>query len=293
MAVMMKDDEDDDGDLWIYLAPRGRVPTIGEERGQLPRGEQIARYDSPHGSVRYVAYHGRRAVSALQVVDRGADRAIIANVYTLPEERRRGWARRLLERARQDFTSVVHSRHLTPLGRRWARAVRDPARLREQDRPLSRAQASYEAFARRIFDERSIRDAAALRKLVARTRDLQQRRDLEQAARELAEFYPVPPEAATTEADRYARQLFSDLNEWRAPDRSAGDVVHVRMRLSDAFSVLADMYDVAGDPRNAASAETIATRLRLGMTTVAEVMRAEDAARADRPFDLWEGRDGS
>ena len=113
-------------DLAIYLWPRSAIPGIGPERGpSRPPRSGIARYVSDHGSVRYVSYQDQKPVAALQVVTRNGRHAVIANVYTAPNERRRGLARKLLERARHDFETVEHSEHLSDDARLWRTAVRD------------------------------------------------------------------------------------------------------------------------------------------------------------------------
>lgn len=104
-----------------YLADPGKAPGVGPERGRRPIGSGIARYTSPHGSTRYVAYIEGAPVSALQVVTRDGVHATIANVFTVPEHRREGWASVLLTRARKDFRSVEHAREdmLSGEGKAW------------------------------------------------------------------------------------------------------------------------------------------------------------------------------
>lgn len=122
-------------DLSVYLAPRGQVPQIGPEVGPpgVPKSG-FARYRSRYGSTRYLMFRGGAAVSVLQVVSEDGRHALIANVYTLPAYRRMGCARRLLERARDDFASVEHSKHLSESGRAWKGAVRDRTRHRRAGR---------------------------------------------------------------------------------------------------------------------------------------------------------------
>jgi GNAT superfamily N-acetyltransferase len=114
--------------LAVYLAPPGQIPGIGPERGR-PMANGIARYVSPHGSVRYVLYRGGVALAVLQVVTRDGKVASIANVYTLPSHRRLGLAQKLLARARRDFQSVTHSEHLSESGRAWKERVQSPRRI--------------------------------------------------------------------------------------------------------------------------------------------------------------------
>ena len=94
-----------------FLNARSLAPGIGIETGKPPKsGNGIARYQSKHGSTRYVLYVDGRAVSVLQVVSRDGKSALVANVYTDPEYRRQGLASVLLKRAERDFKSVSHAK---------------------------------------------------------------------------------------------------------------------------------------------------------------------------------------
>lgn len=106
--------------LAVYLEDPGTVPGIGPERGKKPTSG-IARYKSPHGSVRYVWYEHGKPLAALQVVTRDNESATIANVYTIPAHRRKGLANALLAKARHDFKTVTHAveEHLSGTGRAW------------------------------------------------------------------------------------------------------------------------------------------------------------------------------
>jgi hypothetical protein len=109
-----------------YLNDRGNVPGIGPERG-VKRFNGISRYTSPHGSYRYVMYVNGTPVSALQVVSRDGVHAKIANVYTVPAERRKRFAETLLMKARTDFNTVEHAdpEMLTSTGKRWRDTVKE------------------------------------------------------------------------------------------------------------------------------------------------------------------------
>jgi len=112
--------------LEVYLNDPGKVPGIGSEHGKKPTGNAIAKYVSPHGSTRYVAYVEGKAVSALQVVSKDKKTAIIANVFTTPDARRQGWASRLLEAARHDFKVVRHAEEedMSEEGKKWRDVVK-------------------------------------------------------------------------------------------------------------------------------------------------------------------------
>jgi ribosomal protein S18 acetylase RimI-like enzyme len=113
--------------LAAYLAAKSEAPGIGPERGpKTPPSNGIAKYVSPHGSTRYVAYESSRPVAALQVVSRDGRSATIANVYTDPCCRKQGLAKSLLLRARVDFKGgVAHAaaEHISEEGKAWRQHV--------------------------------------------------------------------------------------------------------------------------------------------------------------------------
>jgi predicted GNAT family acetyltransferase len=106
--------------LDVYLKDPGQVPGIGPEKGRKLL-DGIAKFVSPYGSFRYVAYVGGQAVSALQVVSKDKKTAVIANVFTVTEFRKQGWAAQLLQKARRDFKVVGHAKddHVSEDGKAW------------------------------------------------------------------------------------------------------------------------------------------------------------------------------
>ena len=106
-------------DLAYLLGAAGTIPQIGPEKqtGNTPDGS--VKFLSPHGSYRYVRYIQGKPVSAIQIVSKDGKNGSIANVYTLPEYRKQGFARELLNRARQGFESITHSKDLSSLGAIW------------------------------------------------------------------------------------------------------------------------------------------------------------------------------
>lgn len=106
----------------VTLVGPGANPMIGPETGGARRSG-VARFRSAYGSVRYVKYVDGVAVSGLQVVSADGKRAVIANVYTRPEQRRRGHADDLMAAARKDFVSVEHAKEssLSDDGKAWGR----------------------------------------------------------------------------------------------------------------------------------------------------------------------------
>ena len=100
--------EQEDPQLHYLLGAPGTLPQIGDETGD-PVNDGIARYDSPHGSYRYVYYINGQPVSALQVVSRDRRQgAKVANVFTHPDFRRQKLATQLLQQAQSDFRDVQH-----------------------------------------------------------------------------------------------------------------------------------------------------------------------------------------
>lgn len=126
----------DEGPTWVLLPP-GQNPTIGPERRVRRRGP-VSRYDSSHGSVRYLYELDGQTVAGLQLVTGPSQgSAVVANVYVLPDRRRRGLAAQLLEHARKDFPGVTHSQHLSEDGKAWTKAMFGAlrSRLRALDKP--------------------------------------------------------------------------------------------------------------------------------------------------------------
>jgi hypothetical protein len=124
IANLLKDDP-----MSVTLVGPGRNPAIGPEKGKATING-IAKFTSPYGSVRYLYYVDGVAASALQVVSQDGEHAIIANVYTALAHRRKSLARKLLDRAKKDF-SVEHAKEhsLSDEGRAWRDEV-DEARSR-------------------------------------------------------------------------------------------------------------------------------------------------------------------
>lgn len=100
--------EQEEPDLFYLLSPPGKTLQIGPETGE-PVNNGIVRYDSPHGSYRYVYYLDGQPVSALQIVSRDKrSGAQVANVFTHPNFRRQQLATQLLQQAQSDFRNIQH-----------------------------------------------------------------------------------------------------------------------------------------------------------------------------------------
>lgn len=119
--------ESSEPDLAYLLGPAGSIPQIGPEKQVGDPSHGSVKFLSPHGSYRYVQYVDEKPASALQVVSRDGIKGQVANVYTLPEYRKQGLARGLLDRARKGFESITHSKDLSSLGAIWKGKVRESA----------------------------------------------------------------------------------------------------------------------------------------------------------------------
>lgn len=127
--------------LEVYLLPPGRVPGIGPERAMRVR-DGIAHYADPYGSHRYVLFAEGEPAAALQVMSFDGRSAVVANAYTRPDERRRGYAAKLLAMARKDFRGGVRHAEdamLSAEGRAFAQATRDRKATRPSRKPPRRA----------------------------------------------------------------------------------------------------------------------------------------------------------
>ena len=111
--------ESPEPDLAYLLGSAGSIPQIGPERQVGDPRHGSVKFLSPQGSYRYVQYVDGNPASALQIVSRDGINGQVANVYTLPEYRKQGLARGLLDRARKGFESITHSKDLSGLGAIW------------------------------------------------------------------------------------------------------------------------------------------------------------------------------
>lgn len=103
---------------WILSDPNDTMGMVGDEDGEKS-DNGIAVYKDSFGSYRYVYYISGEAVAGLQVVTRDGKNGQIANVYTKPDQRRKGHATQLLNRASEDFDRIVHSNDLNDMSEKW------------------------------------------------------------------------------------------------------------------------------------------------------------------------------
>jgi len=106
------------------LAPCSQSRSIGEEvpvnkvaRTFGQNGEDgIALFRSPFGSFRFVFIEDGQALGALQVMQSKPGHEVAANIFVLPEVRRRGIAKNLLQAARKKFKTIQYGPDLTEEG---------------------------------------------------------------------------------------------------------------------------------------------------------------------------------
>ena len=100
------------------LNPRSRCPYTGKEQAEL-LGDDIKLYTNEYGSFRFVLYIKSRAVSALQIMSKDGQ-ATVANVITVKQHRRKGYAKKLWNEAKKIFPVIYHSANLSEDGKMFA-----------------------------------------------------------------------------------------------------------------------------------------------------------------------------
>ncbi len=101
------------------LNPKSKSIMIGNEKGNYnPNG--ISRFDSQHGSVRYIMSLDGIQIGVLQLLKLDKTTVRVANVFVEEKYRRRGIASLLFKQAKKDFKNVVQSDDLSDNGQAWA-----------------------------------------------------------------------------------------------------------------------------------------------------------------------------
>lgn len=101
------------------LLPKDQSPYTGKEKvKRLSNG--VVLYKDQYGSNRFVLYIDNTAVSALQIIDKQGEIPKVANVITIKDERRKGYARIVWNEAKKIFPNIVHSKNLSPDGEIYA-----------------------------------------------------------------------------------------------------------------------------------------------------------------------------
>ena len=116
MSWLQKTSQDD---LSWVLSPPGTSPMVGNEQ-QVSFENNIAVYKDEYGSYRFVYFLNNEPISGLQVVSKDGTNGVIANVYTVPEYKRQGFARQLVNKSREVFDNIEHNKHLTDPGEGFA-----------------------------------------------------------------------------------------------------------------------------------------------------------------------------
>lgn len=100
------------------LAPCSQSCSIGSEKpaNKTSRNfseDRIALFRSPFGSFRFVFIQDGQALGALQVMQSKPGHEVAANIFVLPEVRRKGIAQSLLMAAHETFSGLQYSTDLT------------------------------------------------------------------------------------------------------------------------------------------------------------------------------------
>jgi predicted GNAT family acetyltransferase len=104
-----------ENNLKQFLCDIGECPSIGDETGKTKKSG-ISVYKSPYGSYRYVYRVSGELVSVIQFMSRDGKKAVLSNVYTKKEHRRKGYASKLYAKAKSDFSEIEYSDFTTDDG---------------------------------------------------------------------------------------------------------------------------------------------------------------------------------
>lgn len=101
------------------LFPRNEYAYTDGERTIKCKDLNIKCFRS-HGAERYIYYIDGLAVSGLELGVNNYAQMYVRNVYTLPEFRRQGYAKKIWAEAKLKHTTVFHSTNLSEDGRIFA-----------------------------------------------------------------------------------------------------------------------------------------------------------------------------
>lgn len=99
----------------IIISGKSRCPYTNKETESAAINKNIRRYLS-YGCERLVIYQNGKPVSGLQIMIHPFY-ALVANVYTIPSKRRKGFARQLWEEAKVHYPIIFHSMNLSEDGK--------------------------------------------------------------------------------------------------------------------------------------------------------------------------------
>lgn len=105
--------------LSYLLNPKNTIDFIGEEKGKYIE-DGISLYKNKYGSYRYVYSENGTPIAALQVMSMDGKNGVVANAYTVPSKRKKGFGRKLFNHAKKKFKEIKHSEHLSGSGKLFA-----------------------------------------------------------------------------------------------------------------------------------------------------------------------------
>lgn len=105
--------------LSYLLNPTNTIDFIGEEKGKYIE-DGISLYKNKYGSYRYVYSENGTPIAALQVMSMDGKNGVVANAYTVPSKRKKGFGRKLFNHAKKKFKEIKHSEHLSGSGKLFA-----------------------------------------------------------------------------------------------------------------------------------------------------------------------------
>lgn len=122
--------------LWLEMESNEELtyllqPQAGNRTGrEKPKkiSNDITVYTDPNGSYRFVKLIDMMPVAAVQVMSKDGKNGLVANVFTLPQHRRQGHARQLLDVARQIFQNITFSDDRSNTGDAWVKGVNPKAK---------------------------------------------------------------------------------------------------------------------------------------------------------------------
>lgn len=104
------------------LVEINQYPYVDNEKKVKTSNKDIKCF-SDGESFRFLLIKDGTTVSGIQIMTRDGIKAVVANVYTLEGERRKGYARKLFNEAKKRFNVLEHSKNLGELGRAFAGSV--------------------------------------------------------------------------------------------------------------------------------------------------------------------------
>lgn len=103
------------------LNPRSQCPYTGKETVKILDNNVKLYADEENGSYRFVMYKKGRSISALQLMKRpDKDIVVVANVLTVKQHRRKGYAKIVWNEAKKLFPIIQHSSNLSEDGKIFA-----------------------------------------------------------------------------------------------------------------------------------------------------------------------------